>query len=266
MKRKGMAALMMIFAILLASKPAGAEVPRPQDMDRIFEESNQAYWKGDYANAAAGYQRLADLEVESADLYHNLGTSYARSGQLGRSVLYLEKAIRLNPGFEEARFNLGEVRAELARRHNTAGRDADLAPRLTPWRAVIERFTPATASIFLLISTTLLWAVLLVRWRMRAEMTRLVLAVAGAVLFLLAVSFAAVLLGTVHLQEIDREGIVVESGAVTVSEGPGQGYKKSFRVLEGERVQVMGLDGKWRKIRDDRGREGWVETSMVGSL
>ena len=256
-----------LFIVCLAVCLAGRDVRcDTADVQALFDSANEAYWKGNYTQAAEHYERLKDLGIDSTGLYYNLGTACARAGELGRAALYLEKSLRRDPGFSEARFNLNQVRGALAKKLNRAGWDADLTPHLTPWRAVVERFNTTSASIVVLVFSTLLWIMLLVRYRSRREMPRLIFSVLAVVFFILFLTSAGVLAGVERLRCMQTEGIVVSHGAVPVSEGPGDGYKKTFRVMEGERVQVLASDSGWHKIRDDRGREGWIQPSSIGVI
>ena len=74
-------------ALLLGSAHVSA-----QSLDRLFAAGNEAYFRGDYARAAANYERLVEAGVHDPDVYFNLATANARSGRYGRAVLFFERS------------------------------------------------------------------------------------------------------------------------------------------------------------------------------
>ena len=101
-------------AVLLGAPAARAQAG-PGTADTLFERGNQAYLHGDYAGAASAYEELLHQGAVSADLYFNLGDAYFRMGSLGPAIWAFEKAAALNPGSEDARYNLAEARKVAAR-------------------------------------------------------------------------------------------------------------------------------------------------------
>ena len=68
--------------------------------------ANDLYVKGNFAEAAKQYEKILSTEGVAPELYYNLGNSYFKSNELGMSILNYERALRLAPGFDDARFNL----------------------------------------------------------------------------------------------------------------------------------------------------------------
>ena len=70
-----------------------------------------AYAKGDYQQAAACYTELLKAG-ESAELYYNLGNCEYRLGNITQSIIAYERALRLNPGDSDVRYNLQFLRGK----------------------------------------------------------------------------------------------------------------------------------------------------------
>lgn len=92
-----------------------------------FDEANAAYASGQYANAAALYESLLD-EQPTATLYYNAGNAYYKlykqneaaqwdpaknEGVLAKSVLNYERALRLDPNYEDAKYNLSVAQTNI---------------------------------------------------------------------------------------------------------------------------------------------------------
>ena len=76
-----------------------------------FEEGNSLYQQGSYEEAIEKYSSVLADGFESADLYYNLGNSYFKIGDLGRSVLFYERALRIGGSDPDVIANLELVRS-----------------------------------------------------------------------------------------------------------------------------------------------------------
>jgi tetratricopeptide (TPR) repeat protein len=79
-----------------------------------FEQGNALYAAGKYAPAAAAYESAVRAGTYSANLFYDLGNTYDRLGQPGRSILNYRRALLLEPSHAEARANLAYVMSRLS--------------------------------------------------------------------------------------------------------------------------------------------------------
>jgi len=63
-----------------------------------------------------------------------------------------------------------------------------------------------------------------------------------------------------------QEAIAVHGNRAPVREGPADRFRRSFVVVEGDRVRVLDEERGWIHIRDAEGHEGWGETTDFGLL
>src|ERR1035437_2179813 len=68
--------------------------------------ANSLYAKGDYTNAAKQYEKILSTNKVAPELYFNLGNAYYKSNEVGHSILNYERALKLSPSFDDAKFNL----------------------------------------------------------------------------------------------------------------------------------------------------------------
>jgi len=253
----------VIAAVALAA--AGSARAETGNIAGIFNEGNAAFWAGDYAKAASSYARLEALGASSAELAYNRATAEARLGNLGRAIQYYERVLRREPGHEDAVHNLSIIREFLARRASEAGRNADLAPATTAWRALLDRFSPRSAAFAFLLFHLALFTALVARRFLRVDGVRLTLGVAIGVLSLLTTATAAVAIGKWRQETREPEAVVVRTGTVDVVEGPGSAVKR-FALDEGSRVSILERREGFVKIRDDSGRDGWAPSADLGEI
>ena len=79
----------------------------------LVEKANTEYIADKFANALELYLQAANEEGVSSDLYYNIGNTYYRMGELGKSVLYFERALMLDPQNTDAKTNLEFVNSKI---------------------------------------------------------------------------------------------------------------------------------------------------------
>ncbi|MHC6202294.1 tetratricopeptide repeat protein [Breznakiellaceae bacterium SP9] len=66
--------------------------------------------KGEYDRAIADYTQAITLDPNDADAYYQRGLAYNQKGQKNEAIQDLEKAIRTNPNYEQAKARLNGIR------------------------------------------------------------------------------------------------------------------------------------------------------------
>jgi tetratricopeptide (TPR) repeat protein len=90
-----------------------------------FDDANQKFKSGDFAGAAAGYEKVIADGGPRASVYYNLGNSYQQLKQYGPAILAYERARLLTPRDPDLLANLA-----LARKAATAFEETGLHPWL----------------------------------------------------------------------------------------------------------------------------------------
>lgn len=238
----------LLVALLLA---ASATAPA----EERFERANAAYRAGDFAGAAAGYEALSAEGFTAAALHHNLGNARLRLGRRGQAIASWERALRLDPGDDDARENLRAARSD--------DPDRALAGEPTLYARLVERTGDRQATALFLGPWALLWGALALRSR-RGGRSRRLLGAGALVAALGVVGGGALLAGRAR----DRAwpAAVVVAPATAAREGPSPALKPAFELHEGTRVRVRGTEGELLLVRLDGGLEGWVARRDVEAL
>ncbi len=218
--------------------------------EATFDQGNEAYQRGDYAQAVHAYEQLIASGVEDPVVFYNLATARYRLGDLGHAVLNYERALYLQPRFAAARDNLNRVLRDTERslpRPPTTGLVTGLlgsenfAARSLLWISAVFWF--------------LFWAVCLLRlWK-----TWPYLWLAASVLLILA------LVNLAAAYERSRPSPIV----VTVVEyapvrfGTNVSEQVRFELYEGDRVLMDGRQGDWIRIQTADGERGWAQQAHL---
>ena len=102
-KNTGKAAVMAIIALMILPTALNAQ---DNYLESVWEDANLAYTEGRWQDAVDGYQLIADASLESAPLWCNLGNAYYRVGNMSKAILCYERSLKIDPSYDDARFNL----------------------------------------------------------------------------------------------------------------------------------------------------------------
>ena len=265
MKRIALA-LLVAASIGLVAAPVRADA-----VDDAFAEGNAAAERNDWPAALAAYEEAAALlPHRNAVLSYDLGTAYANTGDLGRAMYHLQRAMDWRGGptadvLESARANLAVVRrsAELQATTNNLLIDR---PQ-TSWDLIVEAFEAPMIGWLTLLSGWIFLAMLLLhRRRSRAGRSRL--GITRATLVVLGICWLVP--GVLHGWAIRAAGespeAIVLDAHVDAREGPGSHRKIEFALQGGARVRIVDRSPGWQQIRLPGGVTGWVPEQSIGRI
>ena len=80
--------------------------PASVNTDDAWDTGNKAYINGNYTEALEYYTAILNEGKYSSKLYYNVGNTYFKLGDMGRAILYYNRALRLTPNSEDVQHNL----------------------------------------------------------------------------------------------------------------------------------------------------------------
>jgi tetratricopeptide (TPR) repeat protein len=222
----------------------------------LFSDANAAYLSGDLPRAIAAYEALASEGITSPELETNLGAAYLQQGRRGLAALHLERALFLDPGDEDARADLAEVRRGNVDRLEGESEEssAETLSRL------LSPLPGGAAAALLLLFWTAGWGLLGLRMLRPARRS---LGVGAGLCLGLAVVAAGVTVGAAVGHDLALQRAVVIARSAPAREGPNDKSASHFEVHEGTTVRVEDEQGGFRRIKLANGLTGWVEDGAV---
>jgi len=229
------------------------------ERERLFSEGNLFYQNGKHHEALKTYQKILDTGYESGAVYYNMGNCYYKLHDIGRAILYYERAKRLMPEDEDLKANL--ALANLA-----------VVDKITP-RPQFILFRMVRVFIHLLPRSILMWGVIglylcsvgsLIVWIVsRKRIFRLMgfrLGVFSGILFLI---FGLSLISRLREEAKTVEGIILMDKVDVMSAPSGDGGVEVFSLHEGAKVRIDQTSGEWLKIVLADGKIGWVKWNAL---
>jgi tetratricopeptide (TPR) repeat protein len=241
-----MRTIILLFAFLTLMVPSKADVATS------VATAQEAYSKGEYAQALALYDSL-DKTMGSAALSFNIGNCHMKLGDIPNAILHYERAIRSQPGADDIQSNLDYARSKVVDRVNElpaltlgslwerlrGGKDVDQWARRSLWACLL---TFAFAAGFVFVQHRLGRRILL----------------GSAVLGVLFTCLSAGLAAYRAAEITDRSQAIIMEAKVDVHGEPREGSTTVFVLHEGTKVSVLQEQNGWFEVKLSSGSVGWA--------
>jgi len=227
----------------------------PQN-DTLYSSAIKLYETGQYEESLKVYIEILSRGIESPLMYYNMGNAAYRSNHLGYSVLYYEKALKMDPGFDDAAYNLKFVSQFKSDKFEEV-------PELfiRKWiRAAINGLSEKTWSLISILVFVLLLSGVMTYIFARSlafKKTGFFLALLSLLIF----SFSILSASVQHRKISDPDKGIVIAPSVMVNSTPSESGNDLFILHEGTKVTVGEEVMDWYNIRIADGREGWIPVS-----
>lgn len=227
-----------------------------QSLQEISQRADSAYQAEDFNEAVTLYSQLAD-SVTNATIYYNLGCAYYRTDDVAHAILWLERALQLEPGNEDIRFNLEFVR------DNTIDR---ITPRhemffISFWRSIVQMMSLdqwAMTCLACFVAALLL----LLLFIYAHNLTVRKIAFALCIVFSLVTLVGNVCAFQQRYYAQHRNSGVITAPSVSVKSTPSDSGNDLFVIHEGTTIEVQDSSMKeWCEIRIADGKVGWIRKS-----
>ena len=222
-----------------------------------LEEANEAYKNGDYVNAATLYEQLLK-EGTAPELYYNLGNAYYKQNEIGKSILNYERALRLQPFYEDAKYNLAIARERIV--DNVEDTQNSF---LIVWVNSLISLLNSNSWAYISIGCCVFMVICLLLFAFSRRMLWRKMAFNIAWIALLVCLFSGVFSGVWYHRYNARSAAIVMQGVATVKSSPDASGTDLFIIHEGIKVTIKDQLGEWNEIVLPNGHRGWIETRML---
>ena len=231
-------------------------------VDSLWNAANNAYVEGRWEDAVKGYEGISALGLESAALYCNTADAFFKQGNMPKAILNYERALKLDPSYEDARYNI-ELSSSL----------------------IQDRIDPVPEFILKVWAKDVCWLMDSDSWAV-TFIVLLALTLAMILLFLLAPTaagrragfftaialllFAVASLSFSLWQKNDymkTDDAIVMRPVVSVKSSPSAESSQDLFILhEGTKVEILDQVGSWSNIELADGRQGWIKSSDIETI
>ena len=237
--------------------PAATQ-PMSSNPDELWQVANTAYNAGNYAQAEECYTRIVEQGLHSAALYYNLANTHFKQDELGKALLYYNRALRLRPNDEDIRHNL-----EYAEQSTKDSIEKIPEFFLKTWIKSLRGALSCTAwsilSLVMLVAALSFGLIYLLAQRLSLRKTGFYLMSVTALLFIVTTAFA----WSERNMLVERSEAIIMNSAVSIKSSPDRSATELFVLHEGTKVTIgEAIDG-WAEVRIADGRKGWIEEERI---
>ena len=243
---------------LLLSLGASMNI-QAKDLDSFWTAGVQAYTDGKFSDASAAWTSIEESGQKSAKLYYNLGNAWFKQGNYPKAILNYERALRLDPSYSDARYNL-EFTSNFVQ------------DKIEP---VPEFILKSVARKVCYVMGSNAWAVIFLVLLAAALVMGLLFLLGSSVgkrragfycgIVLLLLSAGALSFSIWQKSDsVKTDTAIVMSPVSSVKSSPSSGSSKDLFVIhEGTKVTILDEVGTWRNISLADGRQGWIPASDI---
>lgn len=228
------------------------------EFDSLFQVANAHYTQASYEEAQVLYEQLAEEGYKVHALYYNLGNSYYKTNRLAQAVWAYERALLLNPGDDNIRYNLGLVNAQLKD-------DVQVLPvfflkrwfyRLIQWRS--SNFWAFWSLLFFVFAVGALFF-----YFYSSRVTLIRAAFFSSILLLLMSAFLLWFAFRQKQMLLHNPYAILYEPVVNVKSAPSQTSTDLFVLHEGIKVEVLNEVQAFSLIRLTDGNQGWLPSAFL---
>lgn len=221
-----------------------------------FATGTEAYQNAEWQSAINAW---SDMSARSVAVEYNLGNAFYQLGELGKSILHYERALKHNPSDADVRNNLAlaqEGRIDAFEEvpepiYQTVGVGFLMLLSLQTW-------TVLALSLFVIAALAFLVVLFQIQWRKSG----LVVFVASLLLGLLFLGFAYARYN--HVDAVKEWLVVVPN--VYVKSGPQESATDVFIIHEGTKARELEAFEAWVKLRMPDGKIGWAPATALEQI
>lgn len=226
--------------------------------DELFNNGNENYSNGEYELAIENYQTVLDNGYESFELFYNMGNAYFRLNKVGKSILYYEKARKINPDDDDLIQNLNIAKL----------RTIDKIEEIDSFFAheILSGISNSLGlGVWSFLSLIFIWLSLVVgilfvmTKSASSKKTLFLVSLLGILLAIFSYYFASV----TYSNKVDDSGAILMQASVYVKSSPDNSGTDLFILHEGAKLNISDLKNGWANIKLSNGKTGWIPIGSV---
>ena len=243
----------LLFVFLMSAVALNA-----QSNGELWNQGNEAYSMGQYQTALDNYLQIADGGYESYKLYYNIGNAYYKLDEIGKAILYYEKALKLDPSGADAQNNL-----QIARLHTLDKIDQVPEFVLATWTKGVRNLLSSNAWGYVSLALFAAVLVLLLMFKFALTTGARKLSFVLACVVLLFSIFALLFSVSLKRNATSDDTAIVMVPVSNIKSAPNSTGNNLFILHEGSKVQILEQAGKWCRVEIADGRQGWMQMGDI---
>lgn len=228
-------------------------------------KADSAYSVDNFVEAEGLYLKALHKGGSSSELFYNIGNTYYRQGNLGKAIVYYERALKLDPTNSDARTNLEFVNSKITDKQIDSGSYLD-----SIWEGTVGMFRADTWAIIALAFFALFLGLVAAYLFSSAIIVKKSSFFGGLIVFAVTV-FAVIISFSAANRINDHSDAVILPPSAQLSTSPRVARNQSeqaFLLHEGTKVEIVDsistpAEGKWYEVMVGHGERAWIKSTEV---
>lgn len=222
----------------------------------LFTQANEQYAAQNYAEAALLYDSLLQT-APTPELYYNLANACFKQGELGKSIINYERALRLRPHYKDAQYNLQFAQSRIIDNIEDHSRFF-----LSQWISALRNLLSEQVWICLSIGLFLLFLVGTICYAFAHALALRKTGFHTAWIALLFSIISLLFAASLHSRDTKRAEAIIMRELVNAKSSPDKSGTDLFLLHEGTKVTIRSTLSDWAEIHVGN-NIGWVQLNSL---
>lgn len=224
-----------------------------ENVNETFSRANKFYTDGKYQEAIDEYMKIMNMGYENGVVYYNLGNAYYKIGDIGKAILYYEKAKKIMPTDEDVDNNLKLV-------------NLYIADKITPipelfyvryFKNITKIMSPNSWMELFLVMYIMLSICICVRIIIRQQKIKNVLK--KSIFLFTFLTLLSLFIFIYSENELNKHNwAIVMNEKTDVYASPSEDSTELFSIHKGTKIRLKRTEGLWIEITLADGKVGWI--------
>ncbi len=243
--------LIFLFSVLFISAALLAQ----SQVELAFDKASLQYKSKEFNKALANFLSIENEGIANADLFYNIGNCFLRTNEIGKSVLYYKKALKVDSNHKQSRRNLQYVLTLTKDKQNSS----DDSVIRSFWKKIFDSLSLnflATAILLIFVIIIIVICSIILYYQESEKTIPLFIVTILSVIFVLLL-----MITVVKYQEYtnEQEAVLIAKSVIGYS-GPSTDFTRVFTIHEGISFAVEKEQDGWSLIKLSNGLGGWIKS------
>lgn len=238
----------VVFVFICSTALSFPAQTKADDSGTLFLKALSDYRAGNFMKSASAFEKVAENGISNGHLFYNIGNAWLKAGDIGRAVLWYERAKRIIPLDPDLRFNLDYAKGLVQDKRDAAGVD---------WVGIFFFWKDYLPPGYVSFTAVFLSVVFFAYASIRTLQKKKIFTVAGVL-----VAGVLILSGATAFYDYydanKRDVAVITAGKTSVRAGLSDVSTELFVLHSGTIVHIDSRKNGFLKIVFSRDKMGWI--------
>lgn len=220
---------------------------------RNYIEGIKQYHEADFEQSVKLFEQIAASNVKNGNLFYNLGNANFKAGNIGKSILWFERALKLMPNDPDLKFNFNYVKGFV--KDKSEDKVSPVYKILFFWKQLLGQ---NTIKLFAIILSFIFWILILFQMLKGRKLIKLHTGISFtlAMIFILTASY------DYYAERFIKKAIIM-SAKVSVRSGLTDDSTELYILHIGTKVNIEENREDYFKIRFSEDKIGWLSKTKL---